>query len=282
MSTAVADAQAFVDDFNSSYEAKHAKFEEQFWATKMALKGDFNTENLSRTKKEMEDLLSDPEMLQKAESYRTEIPAKEHPELCKVLDIIVRTCKCYTMPEEAKKIREETASIEGKLEMARNAMSLGYTDTEGKFVEASSVGLRNKLSTEADEAIRKAAYEGLSSIGPFVLDNGFLDIIKQRNRVAKKLGFIDYYDYKVTNAEGFGKAKLFEMLDGLEEGTRPIMKEAREEFIRRFGKDAILPWNLPYKMKGSIVAKMDPYFPFSVAVERYVRSYAAMNITYEG
>jgi len=35
-------------------------------------------------------------------------------------------------------------------------------------------------------------------------------------------------------------------------------------------------------MKGSIVAKMDPYFPFSLAVERYIRSYAAMNIQYEG
>ena len=282
MTTTVVEAQTFVDAFNSSYEEKHAKFEEQFWGTKMALQGDFNSDNLSRTKKEMEDLLSDPEILKKAESFQGQIPSKDHPELCKVLDVIVRTCKCYTMPEEAKKIREETASIEGKLEMARNSMKLGYTDKEGKFVEASSVGLRNKLSTEADEAIRKAAYEGLRSIGPFVLDNGFLDIIKLRNRVAKKLGFVDYYDYKVTNAEGFGKAKLFEMLDGLEEGTRPIMMEAREEFTRRFGKDGLLPWNMPYKMKGSIVAKMDPYFPFSMAVERYVRSYAAMNITYEG
>ena len=279
MTTAVADAKAFVDAFNSSYEAKHEAFENQFWGTKMALKGaEFNTENLSRTKKEMEDLLSDPETLQKAEVFRGQV---EDPELCKVLDVIIHSCKCYTMPPEAKSIREETAKLEGKLEMARNSMKLGFTDTEGKFVEASSVGLRNKLSTEADEAIRKAAYEGLCSIGPFVLDNGFLEIIKQRNRVAKKLGFIDYYDYKVTNAEGFGKAKLFEMLDGLEEGTRPIMKEAREEFTRRYGENGLKPWNMPYKMKGSIVAKMDPYFPFSVAVERYVRSYAAMNITYE-
>jgi hypothetical protein len=44
----------------------------------------------------------------------------------------------------------------------------------------------------------------------------------------------------------------------------------------------VSPWNMPYKMKGSIVVKMDPYFPFSKAVERYVRSYGAMNVTYEG
>jgi hypothetical protein len=34
------------------------------------------------------------------------------------------------------------------------------------------------------------------------------------------LGYADYYDYKVSAAEGFGKAKLFEILDGLEHRTR--------------------------------------------------------------
>jgi len=72
------------------------------------------------------------------------------------------------------------------------------------------------------------------------------------------------------------------MLDGLEKGTRPIMVKAREEFAKKYGNEALKPWNMPYKMKGSIVQKMDPYFPFSLAVERYVRSYAAMQITYEG
>jgi hypothetical protein len=57
------------------------------------------------------------------------------------------------------------------------------------------------MRTSKDEAIRKAAYEGLRSVGPFVLENGFVEIIKLRNKMAKS-GFIDYYDYKVTNAEG--------------------------------------------------------------------------------
>jgi hypothetical protein len=144
------------------------------------------------------------------------------------------------------------------------------------------VGLRNKLSTDADEGTRRAVYEGLCTIGPFVIDHGLLDIIKLRNKLAKALGFEDYYDYKVTNAEGFGKAKLFAMLDGLEKGTRPIMAKAREEFAKRYGDDGLEPWNMSYKMSGSIVVKMDPYFPFSKAVERYVRSYGAMNITYQG
>jgi hypothetical protein len=55
------------------------------------------------------------------------------------------------------------------------------------------------------------------------------------NKMAKSLGFIDYYDYKVTNAEGFGKAKLFEILDGLRRAlihhggrTRGVGQASRE------------------------------------------------------
>jgi hypothetical protein len=288
MST-VATAQAFVDGFNADYEAKHFFFEKQFWGTKMALSNtsdtEYSAENLTKTKTEMENLLSDPAVRKQAETLREGVIDGDAPaDLIKTLDIIIRTCLCYDMSSapEAKKLREETVKIESELEMARNVMQLGYTLPDKSFHPMSSVGLRNEMRTSQDEAVRKAAYEGLRSIGPFVLDNGFVEIIKLRNKVAKSLGFIDYYDYKVTNAEGFGKVKLFEILDGLEMGTRPIMVSAREELAKRHGEDALSPWNTSFKMAGSIVAKMDPYFPFATAVERYVRSYAALGITYEG
>ena len=35
-------------------------------------------------------------------------------------------------------------------------------------------------------------------------------------------------------------------------------------------------------MAGDVVKKMDPYFPFAKSVENYARSYAAMNIDYQG
>lgn len=290
-SALVNEAQAFVNDFNAAYEVKHQAFEAQFWGTKMALANSpavsYSAENLSRTKKEMEDLLSDSSTRQKAESLRGGIvAASELPDdsdLMKTLSIIVRTCNCYDMSSapEAKALREQCGQIESRLEMARNQMTLGYT-VDGTYTPASSVGLRNLLRTSSDQAVRKAAYEGLRSIGAFVLDHGFVEIIKLRNKTAKALGFLDYYDYKVTNAEGFGKVRLFEMLAGLEQGTRPIMEKARKELASRYGDDVLDPWNTGYKMAGSIIVEMDPYFPFSKSVERYVRSYAALKIGYEG
>lgn len=245
----------------------------------------YSAESLTKTKIAMEEQLSDPKRRLEAERLRQNIPADSPADLIKTLDIIVRTCKCYDMSSspEAKAIRDETGRLESELEMARNKMNLGYNSPDdGSFVKASSVALRNLMRTADDEKVRKAAFDGLNSIAPFVLDKGFVEIIKLRNKLAKKLGFLDYYDYKVTNAEGFGRIRLFEILDGLEKGTRPILERARKELAERFGEDALLPWNTSYKMAGSIVKKLDPYFPFSKSVERYVRSYAAMNISYEG
>jgi len=263
---------------------------------------EYSASLLASTKKDMEDLLSDPNILKTATEYRAKLSGGDAGEeggegrhgdddddddLIKTLDVIIRTCECNSMPTpESKSIREETNRIESSLEMKRNGMELGYYDDPnsgggGRFVSASSVALRNMMRTSPDESSRRAAFEGLRTIGPFVCSNGFVEIVKLRNKLARELGFEDYYDYTVTNAEGFGKGRLFEILDGLEVGTRPLMEEGRRELERRFGPTALEPWNMGYMMAGSVIKKMDPYFPFSKSVERYVRSYAAMGIGYE-
>mmetsp|Transcript_1462 Transcript_1462/g.3234 ORF Transcript_1462/g.3234 Transcript_1462/m.3234 type:complete len:654 (-) Transcript_1462:78-2039(-) len=284
-------AQVFVDNFNRSYEEKHVAFETQFWGTKMALSSTeesaYSTELLTKTKADMENLLSDPKVIKEAKEHQAALvndndnKTNAEDDLSKVLDIIIRTCGCNEFPTaESKTVREETNKIEGSLEKSRNEMTLGYTNEEGKFVQASSVGLRTVLRTDSSENVRKSAYKGLRSIGTFVCSNGFLEIVRLRNKLAHLLGFEDYYDYTVTNAEGFSKSKLFEILDGLEEGTRPLMVKARQTLEELHGSKALDPWNTSYMMAGSVVKKMDPYFPFSKSVENYLRSYAAMKIAY--
>jgi Zn-dependent oligopeptidase len=76
-------------------------------------------------------------------------------------------------------------------------MNLGYSDPSTKeFVKASSVQLRNTMRTSDAEEKRQACYEGMRSIGPFVVER-FVEIVKIRNQVARALGYQDYYDYKV-------------------------------------------------------------------------------------
>ncbi len=271
-------AKAFVDKFNATYESKHLAFEEQFWGTKMALSDPkFSAANLSKTKKEKENLLSDYSTIEKAQLLKDALPAESSPSLIdlkRCLDIIIRTCKCYSTSPEIKEIREKTNEIESQLEMARNRMELGYESPSegGKFIRMSSVGLRNLMSTNPDEATRKAAYEGLQTIGPFVCENGFVEIVKLRNKLAKALGFEDFYDYKVTNSEGMRKKKLFEILDGLEQGTRSIMERSREELMNQYDAGAFEPWNTNYKLAGSVVEKMEYVICFDRIVLNLSRS----------
>lgn len=285
-------AEDFAQRINEEYAARHLAFEEQFWGTKMNLVSTdskpYSSELLGKTKAEMEDLLSDPAVLEEALAHQAALAdnADSDSDLVKTLGIVIKTCKCYDMSSSpgAKAIREETNRIEGDLEMKRNGMRLGYIDpaADGAFRSLSSVGLRNLMRTSEEEPVRRAAYEGMRTIGPFVCSNGFVEVVKLRNKLAHELGYEDYYDLTVQNSEGFTKARLFEILDGLEEGTRPLMEEGRRELARRHGSNALEPWNIGYKMAGSIVKKMDPYFHFSKSVERYARSYAALGIGYRG
>jgi oligoendopeptidase F len=275
------DVSTFIDSVNSSYEQLHREFELQFWGTKMALSGpQYSTDELTRTKGEMEAFLADEEKLSQTRELLKVVP--EDSMEAKTLKMLERTFGCYIMEsEEAKTLRAEATKIEGGLEAARNKLTLGAT-IDGKFEEMSSVGLRNKVRVDPDEATRKACYEGLTKIGDFVTENGFVELVKVRNRMAKKLGFIDFYDYKVSNAEGFGKIALFDILDTLEAGTRPIMESARKHFAaEKGGESALSPWNRGFLMSGDITRRMDPYFPFERSVEQWGRSFAAMNISYK-
>lgn len=116
----------------------------------------------------------------------------------KCLECFEKTFKCYIVTDpEAKSIRQKINTLEAELQTFRNNMQLGIYimlhltniregyEFQGKFIKASSVQLRNILSTSKDENERKAAYQGLYSIGSTV-STKFCEIVKLRNQFAKK------------------------------------------------------------------------------------------------
>ena len=158
------EVSTFLDSVNSSYEQLHREFELQFWGTKMALSGpQYSTDELTRTKGEMEGFLADEAKLAKVRDLLKVVP--DDSVEARTLKMMERTFGCYIMEsEEAKTFRGEATKIEGGLEAARNTLTLGAT-IDGKFEEMSSVGLRNKVRVDPDEVTRKACYEGLTKIG---------------------------------------------------------------------------------------------------------------------
>lgn len=121
----------------------------------------------------------------------------------------------------------------------------------------------------------------MRSIGPFVAER-FCAIIKLRNQLAHALHYADYYDMKCSQAEGFSKEVLFQILSPLEEQTRPLMQRARDALAADKGIAALQPHNLGFAMAGDVTKMKDPFFPFAGAVDMWARSYAALGITYRG
>lgn len=273
---------AFIDATNARYEVLHANYEAQFWGTKMNLADkSFTKEAENEAKMAMEAWLRNPQLLEETRWWKSAGGGDDAQKSC--LDIFERTFSTYIMDDSAAvKAREEIMAMEGKLEEARAFLSLSYVNAAGKDTPGSSVALRNVMRQDSSEAVRKSAFEGLSGIGDFVVTNGFPEIVIKRNRMAKLLGYTDFYDYKVTAAEGFSKDTLFGILDTLETATRDIMVSARAKLASTKGKQALEPWNMGFMMAGDVSKKLDPYFPFEKAVEMWGRSFSKLGITYRG
>ncbi len=275
----MSDLQGFLDSLNDRYLVLHRAKEEAFWETRMGIRD--RHEELARSEVELKDFLGDAALLAELRRRR-EGPAS--PEQHVVLDgWILMVSRNQIEDPGARETFGEIARREGELQHSRGAMRLGFAHPKtGEFTPASSIVLGNLLRSDPDEGTRRAAFEGLRSIETHVLGAGFAEIVKLRNRFAKRLGFEDFYDYKVWWAEGFDKKTLFGFLDDLEARTRDRAREEIERLAGRAGKDALEPWNFNFHTFGSVQKELDPYFRFEDAVERWARTFAALGVRYRG
>src|SRR5262249_25119962 len=150
-----------------------------------------------------------------------------------------------------------------------------------QFTPASSVRLGAMLMSESDEARRRAAWEGLRSIEPFVLEHGFIELVRMRNRLGRLLGGEDFYDATVRRVERLSKAQIFGWLDELELSTREAARRSIEQLGSRRGAP-VTPWSVRYWSTGDTTREQDPYFPFGPALLRWGRSMAALGVDYAG
>lgn len=272
---------SLLSKLNRAYTTLHVAKEEAFWIDKMGLPGKETIDFLGKE-------IALKEFSSSAENLAAVRRELEREELSEEERVGLKGWERYFRVnqiegDEARALFRELVEKEGDLEKARGEMRLGYTDpTSGEFVETSSVALSLKMRTEEEEGLRKAAFEGMRSIEPFVLENGYIEVVKLRNRLAHALGYKDYYDWKVSINEGFGKEELFAILDDLEERTREVAAGSVRNLENEHGPDAIKPWNHPYYTSGDLTAEIDPYFPFAESFTRWIRSFHALNIDYSG
>jgi hypothetical protein len=272
---------AHLDELDSDYARLHTAKEDAFWTAKMGLGADGDQSQAELDEKEiaLQRFLSDPARLRKTRELSSRANGGDEQLRARGW---LSTLEAHALPSaEARALQEELTAAEGRLENARRDMPLGYTGADG-FVRASSIELGNMMVVDGDEARRKAAFEGLRSIERYVIEHGFLEIVRKRNQLGRLLGAEDYYDWKTRRVEGMSKAELFALLDELEVLTRDAAARAVETAYSKWGRERFTPWNYSYLVAGDSIRETDPYFPFRDAIERWGRSFSALGIRYQG
>lgn len=277
---------SFLDDLNATYERLHTAKEDAFWVAKMGLADDADAAQRANDEHEIElnAFLQAPERLAAVEAELERARAEDAgAEVIQSLEGWRRTFAAHAIPgSAARALAAELVEDEGRLERARGAMGLGYRHPREGFTPASSVKLGMMLRTEPDAGLRRAAWDGLRSIEPFVIDAGFLELVAKRNRLGRDQGAEDYYDWKSRRVEGMSKAEIFARLDELEARTRASAEAALEGLVAAHGEQASRPWNILWHVAGDTTREQDPFFPFADAVGRWGRSFAALGIRYAG
>jgi Zn-dependent oligopeptidase len=114
-----------------------------------------------------------------------------------------------------------------------------------------------------------------------VLEHGFVELVRLRNRLGRMLGGEDYYDATVRRVERLTKARIFGWLDELEAATREPARRSIEQLSAQHGTRAT-PWNVRAWSTGDTVREQDPYFPFGPALLRWGRSMSTLGVRYAG
>ena len=276
------DYQPLVDHLNRDYCRFHTAKEDAFWQSYMGLGQDAQAarQELDRRETELQAWLQDPARLQ-AVSKQLEIAGDTVREDASFVALSgwQRTFSAHVIDSsEARGLAGEIIEAEGRLAGARADMPLGFLDAAGTFHQASSVRLGVMLGTDPDEALRRAAWDGLRAIETFVLENGFIELVRMRNKLGRMLGGEDYYDWKVKRVEGLSKAEIFSRLDELEELTR----DSSTRGLAGMDGTTLDPWNIRYHTEGDLIRQRDPWFPFREGIHRWGLSFAGLGITYDG
>jgi peptidyl-dipeptidase A len=101
------------------------------------------------------------------------------------------------------------------------------------------------LHTSADSGYRRSVWSGSKQVGHRVMGS-IRELVRLRNKVARDLGFADYYRMSLELQE-LSEEWLFERLDELDKATEPAFDAWKSgldaSLEQRFGVDQLEPWH---------------------------------------
>jgi oligoendopeptidase F len=278
-------ARDYFDYLNHAYVAVHRAKEELFWSTYMATSRD--QEAFVRAESAFKDFIGDPAKLTKtreeAAVARAMPPGPERDALVHGLEgwLALFEANIIDSPE-GRALMRDIIDAEAKLFESKRAYEPRHINDRGESEIASLPMLATNLATNPVEARRKSSFDALRGIEQWVLDHGFLDLVRLRNRFARALGFDTFFDLKSLKNERMTTADLLRLLDDFLRQTDAANARTLSDLRARHGADATAPWNLRFHASGDVIRQMDAYMPFGLALRRWIESFRRLGIRFRG
>ncbi|WP_174869060.1 M3 family metallopeptidase [Pectobacterium polaris] len=277
----------YFNALNRDYLAVHQAKEELFWQLYMGTGNDDVSERFSAAESAYKRFISQPQRLAELRTHLATLensPRNEQQHaLSHGLQGWYRFFDCNVIEDpQAQALMDEIITAESALYAKRKSYEMTHLDAKGERVSASLGELLTNQTTNDTEAYRQSSQQALRDLEQWLLQNGFPELISLRNRFARQMGYRNYFDYKVNKTERMTPEQLFAILDPFEEQTREANTRSLKNLADEKGEDALQPWNIRYASAGDVTRQLDPYFPFSASLERWINSFKRLRIGFNG
>jgi hypothetical protein len=279
------DARAFFSALNHEYAAIHKAKEDLFWSTYMGTSTD--DEGFARAERAFKDFVSDPVKL--AET-RAQIASLSTLPATSERDVLVHGLRGWRAvfeanaieSDEGRRLMHEMVEADAALFAKRRSFVPRHLDERGEEEDATLASLSTNLATNPVDAYRRSSFEALRGIERWVLENGFLDLVRLRNRYARTLGYANFFECKLHKNDRMAPASLMRIMDDLVARTDAATERTLTELQAAHGEAARQPWNLRFLTTGDVVRRMDQYMSFGPALRRWIHSFRRLRIQFRG
>jgi oligoendopeptidase F len=278
-------ARAYFDQLNRAYNDVHKVKEDLFWATYMAISDDHA--GFARAENAYKDFIADPAKLQETRAHLSQLqvlpPSAARDALLHGLNGWVALFEAHTIDnDEGRALMRAIIEAEAALFAKKKELQPRHVTEHGESEVATLSTLAINQATNPVDERRRSSFEAFREIERWVLDNGFLEIVKLRNRFARAMGFGNYFELKSLKNERMTPTRLTEILDDFVARTEMANARSLAGLQATHGGQALEPWNLRFFAYGEVVRRMDEYMPFGLALRRWVESFRRLGIRYRG
>ncbi len=278
-------AAPFFHQLNQEYLQVHKTKEDLYWTTHMGTSSDHA--GFTQAEQAYNAFISCPQRLQATREHLArlaQLPASE--ELTKLTHGLQGWLHLFQAniidSPAARQLMDELIAAESRLFAANSQTQSFHMNPQGEQEVASLQTLMTNLAMNPVERYRKSSFDALQKKEEWVLANGFLQLVRLRNRFAKALGYANFFEYKVRKNENMSVTELFAILDDFELRTRSANQRAIAELQKQHGASAIAPWNIRFHQSGDVAREIEPYLPFATGVTRWIESFRKLGIQFRG